>query len=135
MGSELHVFDLMVPVVVAPQGQKTAATMNPGSPMWARTISSPLRRSFRSTAKAGKALALRAGGASAAQARPPADKIENVMSLMGQSSDLGAVRSMSELPTIADIEWTSREVRDVPLEHDAEKWVPVFGKHHAPAIG
>jgi hypothetical protein len=20
------------------------------------------------------------------------------------------------------------------LEHDAEKWVPVFGKHHAPAI-
>jgi hypothetical protein len=21
-----------------------------------------------------------------------------------------------------------------PLEHDAEKWVPVFGKHHAPAI-
>jgi hypothetical protein len=30
MGSELHVFDLMVSVVVAPQGQKTAATMNPG---------------------------------------------------------------------------------------------------------
>jgi hypothetical protein len=20
------------------------------------------------------------------------------------------------------------------LEHDAEKWVPVFGKHHAPTI-
>jgi hypothetical protein len=20
------------------------------------------------------------------------------------------------------------------LEHDAEKWVPVFGKHHAPGI-
>ncbi|HXW24704.1 MAG TPA: hypothetical protein VEK73_08155, partial [Xanthobacteraceae bacterium] len=23
-------------------------------------------------------------------------------------------------------------IRDAPLEHDAEKWVPVFGKHHAP---
>jgi hypothetical protein len=21
------------------------------------------------------------------------------------------------------------------LEHDPEKWIPVFGKHHAPTIG
>src|SRR5215831_3284398 len=26
-------------------------------------------------------------------------------------------------------------VRHPTLEHDAEKWVPVFGKHHAPTIG
>jgi len=24
--------------------------------------------------------------------------------------------------------------RDAPLEHDPEKWIPVFGKDHAPTI-
>ena len=36
------------------------------------------------------------------------------MSLMGQTRTFGAARSMSELPTIADIERMSRKVRDVP---------------------
>jgi len=26
------------------------------------------------------------------------------------------------------------DFRTVPREHDPEKWVPVFGKDHAPAI-
>jgi hypothetical protein len=72
-------------IVVAPQEQKTAATMNPALAYVGSTISPPLRRSFRSTAKAGKALALRAGCVSAAKARLLADKIENVMSHMGQT--------------------------------------------------
>jgi hypothetical protein len=38
-------------------------------------------------------------------------------------------------------QWTERRVSAPGLrgfetcpEHDAEKWIPVFGKHHAPAI-
>src|ERR1043166_120487 len=95
-------------VVVAPQGQKTAATMNPALAYVGTYLSSPLRRSFRSTAKAGKALALRAGCVLAAKARLPADKIENVMSLMGQKRLFAAIRPMSALPPIATIARTSQ---------------------------
>ena len=113
-------------VVVAPQGQKTAATMNPALAYVGTYLSSPLRRSFRSTAKAGKALALRAGCVLAAKARLPADKIENVMSLMGQKRLFAAIRPMSALPSIATIARTFPDGSfvDAPMYSNPVPWAP-----------
>jgi hypothetical protein len=47
------------------------------------------------------------------------------MSAKGQSRTFGAVRRMSGLPSIADIERTSRDVRVVPARDIAAPWAVV----------
>jgi hypothetical protein len=54
------------------------------------------------------------------------------MSESGQSRTFDAARSMSELPTIADIEGTSRKVREVP-DSDIrllQSTLPHHGRRH-----